>query len=129
MKNICKKISLFLTTLCLLASFPACQKEGGLPLDDPNAKKDPYYLSGVNVFDDECYILLDFETYWEVVQPVWGRSFGKVSMVTDKQFVTRGNQSVKLEIVGREEWVGLGVRPLLYFETNNQYFQKSKYRG
>lgn len=130
-----KKIILYVITIIMVLSmaftFSACNDsgstQGGLPLDDPNAKGNPYTLSGVNVFDDGCYILLDFETYWEVVQPVWGRSFGKVTMITDKEYVTRGNQCVKLEILGEEQWVGYGVNPLLYLETNNQYFQKSDF--
>lgn len=130
-----KKLILFVVaviiTISMIFTLSACNgsgaNEGGLPLDDPNAKGNPYTLSGVNVFDDGCYILLDFETYWEVVQPVWGRSFGKVTMITDEEYVTRGKQCVKLEILGEEQWVGYGVRPLLYLETNNQYFQKSDF--
>jgi len=31
------------------------------------------------------------------------------------------------EILGEEQWVGYQVKPLLYLETNNQYFQKSDF--
>lgn len=127
-----KIITVLLLAVCLFLSFSACKAGGnethnGYTGEKIEVKPNPYTLSGTNVFEDGCYMLMDFETYWEVVQPVWGRSFGKVTMITDPEYVTHGKQSVKLEILGTEYWVGRNVQPLLYLETYNQYFQKKDF--
>ena len=90
---------------------------------DGNVKKDPYSLTGTNVFDNGFYILADFETYMETVQPFYGFSIGKISMVKDKEYVTRGEQAIKVEIRGTERWAG-NVPPFICFLTSGQYFQK-----
>ena len=93
---------------------------------DENVKPYPYSLSGVNVIDNGCYMLLDFETYWETVQPIWAATFGKVTMITDSAYVTHGKQSVKMEITGTEQSMGY-VRPHINLDTTNQYFQKTDF--
>ena len=93
---------------------------------DANVKPYPYSLSGVNVMDNDCYMLLDFETYWETVQPLYSATFGKVTMITDSEYVTHGKQSIKMEITGTEQSMGY-VRPHINLQTTNQYFQKTDF--
>lgn len=117
MKKSIRIIILALLAFTMCFGFTACSE------DDSNIKPNPYTLTGVNVFDDGCYILGDFETYYETIQAFYGNSLGKITMVTDSQYVTRGNQAIKVEIRGTEIWSG-SVQPYICFKTDMQYFQK-----
>lgn len=116
MKKVCRLIILSLLALTMAFGFTACN-------DGEKVNDNPYRLTGVNVFDKGCYILGDFETYFETIQAFYGNSIGKITMVTDSQYVTRGKQAIKVEIRGTEIWSG-NVKPYICFKTDMQYFQK-----
>ena len=128
-----KLIALIIVAFCICTFFVGCSSsiskgENVKSIDEFLAitKPDPYRLTGSNIFEDGFYILADFETYGEVIQPLYGNSFGKVKMITDSQYVKRGKQPVRLEIAGTEFETGT-TNPYIGFYTNSRYFQKSDF--
>lgn len=93
------------------------------PNESVVVKPDPYAVSASNVFENGFYILADFETYGECIQAHCLNSLGRIDMVTDEEYVTRGKQAIKITIDGTENWAGHD-NPYLSFITNGQYFQK-----
>ena len=95
--------------------------------DSTIVKIDPYEFKETNIKENGCYVLADFESYAQCYDIFWGHTFGKIIQNTDSTYITRGLQSAKLEIWGREQWGGSSLQPYMRIYTNNRFFQKANF--
>lgn len=109
---------------CLILAFPsvAC----GPGEEDAGETPPPAAIEPSNVFEDGCYILADFETDRQIRQIKYGATFGIVTPNTDPAYVTRGKQSIRCEIIGREEAWGK-LKPHIWVGLDGSYFQKNNF--
>lgn len=84
------------------------------------------YVSVTDLFENGCYYLGDFESRRQCLQIFQGSSaFGKISENNDLRFVTHGNQSLKIEILGAGETNPITLeQPYLRISTYLEYFEK-----
>lgn len=133
MKKYLSIFAMLLLSFCLVVS-SACvnlgtssesqlESENNTNSETVTVKPNPYDVSGTNVFEDGFYILADFETYGDCIQTQCLNSLGRIEMVTDEKYVTRGKQAIMITIDGTENWAGHDD-PYLSFITNGKYFQK-----
>lgn len=118
-----KSITLLLAVIFCLALLTSCGKR---ETDNKEEEWMPETESS-NVFDGGCYMLADFETYMQCAQIRYGATFGKVTRITDKNFVTHGSYSIKCEVFGREEVSKPKASPYIKISTASQYFKKSDF--
>lgn len=77
-----------------------------------------------NVFEDGWYILGDWENYEQTIQLIQGANFGKI--IQSNEYVTRGEQSLRLEVFGYSYFWGYSD-PGLRVNTDDDYFQKQDF--
>lgn len=130
----------FLLSATSLFGFVGCDKK---PLESSSENSSVEENAGEesNIIEDGYYLLADFENYQQVTQVKNGWSLGKITMIAktmptgivygkhlievleNAEMITRGNQCIKVEVMGKEELWGKRD-PYLGFKTNGTYFQK-----
>ena len=120
------KKTVIISSLCFIIALffvlAGCSPSNG---GDSSAKDSENAAEEVsNVFDNGYYILGDWENYEQAVQLLQNASFGKV--IQSSEYVTRGKQSLRLEVFGYQYFWG-DAAPGLTIRTDNAYFQKQDF--
>lgn len=79
-----------------------------------------------DVFENGCYYLGDFETFYQCIQLGISDMFGKLEINENPLFVTHGEKSLKIEIYGWQQAYGQN-RPVLSVFCDRAYFRKSDF--
>lgn len=119
-----KRMMVVLLCLSMVLSVTACQKKQQEQESDPAEERRSNVIETDSETGEKYYLLGDFENYYECSQVKYEAAFGKVTEIKKSEnpdFVTYGDQSVKLEIQGNStQW---GVRqPMMRFSTATDYF-------
>ena len=130
----------FLLCVTSLFGFVGCGKNSSASSSE-NSSAEENVDGESNIVENGYYLLADFENYQQVTQVKNGWSLGKITMIAktmptgivygkhlikvseNTEMITRGNQCIKVEIMGKEELWGKRD-PYLGFKTNGTYFQK-----
>ena len=75
---------------------------------------------------DRYLMLGDYENYNQIAQLGYRNNFGAVSVNTDPTYITHGNGSLRIDLLGRGE-SQLHLDPTLVTFTMSDYFQKMNY--
>ena len=116
-----KKICLLLVLCVTLACFCGCREK-----DPQEQTGENPYATATNLTENGYFFLGDFETAEQCAQVMIFGNFGKISLNTDKTYVTHGEGSLKMEVLGREETWGKS-QPAMRIACTGEYFQKTDF--
>lgn len=124
MNKFIKIIALMLVTIFML-SFTACGNNtsgnggngGGQGSEEHTILPNDANAINVGTMSTGDIMLCNFESYKPNIN-IAGviNGFGKISLNTDKNYVSRGERSARLDPLG---WAGTGALPLVYFPTTS----------
>lgn len=121
-----KRILAVITAIaCAACLFAGCQPADPSAGNEGGGTENPY-AQATNLVEDGYYYMGDFETLEQCMQLKLTSNFGKTSLNTDKTYVTHGEGSLKMEILGKEEAWGK-ARPGVTVSCSGAYFQKTDF--